>query len=136
VDPSRIIFEITESEVIANVAKAVETMAHLRDLGFRFALDDFGAGTSSLNYLKMLPIDMIKVDGTFVKNLDTEPFNLAVVKAVRALAEALKVPLVAEYVEKQAVFDVLTDLGVEYAQGYLLGPPRTKPYADSELFGG
>ena len=136
VDPSRIIFEITESEVIANVANAVETMAHLRDLGFRFALDDFGAGTSSLNYLKMLPIDMIKVDGTFVRNLDTEPFNLAVVKAVRALAEALKVPLVAEYVEKQEIYDVLTELGVEYAQGYLLGPPRTTPYADSELFGG
>jgi Amt family ammonium transporter len=134
VGPDRIIFELTESELIANLHQARSVMVGLRKRGFRFALDDFGTGTSSLNYLKSLPIDMIKVEGSFVRNLHVDSFNLAVVQAVQALASALKVPLVAEYVEFQPVFDLLRTMGVEYIQGYLAGEPRTTPYTESELF--
>ena len=135
VGPERIIFELTENEVIANLPQAKSVMTALRKRGFRFALDDFGTGTSSLNYLKSLPIDMIKVEGTFVRRLDTDPFNQAVVRAVQALAAALKIPVVAEYVESQPVFDLLTKMGVGFVQGYLTGVPRTTPYSESELFG-
>jgi EAL domain-containing protein (putative c-di-GMP-specific phosphodiesterase class I) len=134
VGPERIIFELTENEVIANLVQAQSVMTALRKRGFRFALDDFGTGTSSMNYLKSLPIDMIKVEGSFVRNLDADPFNQAVVQAVQALAAALKIPLVAEYVESRLVFDLLAKMGVEYIQGYLAGEPRTTPYSEDELF--
>ncbi|MCX6968860.1 MAG: EAL domain-containing protein [Verrucomicrobia bacterium] len=134
VGPERIIFELTENEVIANLVQAQSVMTSLRKRGFRFALDDFGTGTSSMNYLKSLPVDMIKIEGSFVRHLDADPFNQAVVRAVQALAAALKIPLVAEYVESRAVFDLLAKMGVEYIQGYLAGEPRTTPYSEDELF--
>lgn len=132
--PEQIIFELTENEVISNLHEARAVMTTLRQRGFRFALDDFGTGTSSLNYLKTLPIDMIKVEGTFIRNLDQDPFNQAVVRAVQALASALKIPLVAEYVEARPVYDLLVKMGVHYFQGYLAGEPRTTPYSESEIF--
>ncbi|MFA7232857.1 MAG: EAL domain-containing protein [Terrimicrobiaceae bacterium] len=134
VGPERIIFELTENEVITNLPQAQSVMSALRKRGFRFALDDFGTGISSLNYLKSLPIDMIKVEGTFIRQLDVDPFNQAVIRAVQALASALKIPLVAEYVESRAVFDLLAKMGVDYIQGYLAGEPRTTPYSEHELF--
>ena len=134
VGPERIIFELTENEVISNLPQAQSIMSSLRKRGFRFALDDFGTGTSSMNYLKSLPIDMIKVEGTFVRHLDADPFNQAVVRAVQALASALNIPLVAEYVESRAVYDLLAKMGVGYVQGYLAGVPRTTPYSEHELF--
>ena len=134
VGPDRIIFELTESEVIASLSQAQSVMSALRRRGFRFALDDFGSGTSSLNYLKSLPIDMIKIEGTFVRRLDADSFNQAVVRAVLALASALKIPVVAEHVETRAVFDLLARMGVGYVQGYLAGEPRSTPYSEYELF--
>ena len=134
VGSEKIIFELTENEVIANLLEAGATMAALRERGFRFALDDFGSGTSSLVYLKNLPIDMIKIDGSFLLQLDEDPFSLAVVRAVQALAAALQVPIVAEYVERQAIYDMLVAMDVDYVQGYLVGRPRTTPYLESELF--
>ena len=77
---------------------------------------------------------MIKIDGSFIRQIDEDPFSLAVVCAVRALAIALSVPIVAEHVERQAIYDVLVALGVDFVQGYLLGVPRTTPYLESELF--
>ena len=134
VGPDQIIFELTESEVIANLLQAQSVMSALRKRGFRFALDDFGTGTSSLSYLKSLPLDMIKVEGSFVHHLDAEPFNQAVVRAVQALASALKIPVVAEHVESRPVYDLLARMGVGYVQGYLAGAPRTTPYSESEIF--
>ena len=134
VSPEKIIFELTENEVIANLQEAKATMTALRERGFRFALDDFGSGTSSLTYLKSLPIDLIKIDGSFLRQLDEDPFSLAVVRAVQALAAALRVPIVAEYVERQAIYDMLCAMDVDYVQGYLVGRPRTTPYLESELF--
>lgn len=134
INPARIIFELTENEVITNITTAIAIMTSLKTRGFRFALDDFGSGTSSLNYLKSLPVDLIKIDGTFINRLQEDPFNQAVVRAVRALSASLKIPMVAEHVETQAVFDLLASIGVEYAQGYLIGEPRTVPYKASEIF--
>ena len=134
VGPEKIIFELTENEVIANLWEARATMTALRERGFRFALDDFGSGTSSLTYLKSLPIDLIKIDGSFLRQLDEDPFSLAVVRAVQALAAALLVPIVAEYVERQEIYDMLVAMDVDYVQGYLAGRPRTTPYLESELF--
>lgn len=135
VGPDRMIFELTENEVISNLHEAQALMSTLRKRGFRFALDDFGTGTSSLNYLKSLPIDMIKIEGSFIRYLAEDRFNQAIVRAVQALASALKIPIVAEYVESSVTFDLLTKMGVEYVQGYLAGEPRTTPYTDSEIFG-
>jgi len=134
VDPSRIIFELTENEVISNLNSAIATMSALKALGFRFALDDFGAGTSSLNYLKSLPIDLIKIDGTFICEFESDAFNQAVVHATRALSSALKIPMVAEHIESESVYGLLKEIGVEYAQGYLVGAPRRQPYVATELF--
>lgn len=132
--PDRIIFELTESEVIANLLATRDTMARLRGRGFRFALDDFGSGTSSINYLRSLPIDIVKVEGSFVRHLDEDAFSQAVVSAVQALASALGIPVVAEYVETTAVYNLLSTMGVEFIQGFLAGQPRTSLYSDSELF--
>jgi len=134
VEPERIIFELTEDEVISNIREAHAVIVSLRKRGFRFALDDFGAGTSSLNYLKALPLDMIKVDGSFVRHLEKDPFNQAVVRAIQTLAASLQIPVVAEYVETHAIYDILAEMGVDYVQGYLAGVPRVTPYVGEELF--
>ncbi|MDX2082047.1 MAG: EAL domain-containing protein [Terrimicrobiaceae bacterium] len=134
VEPKRIIFELTENEIISNVREAISVMQSLRDRGFRFAIDDFGAGTSSLSYLRELPIDMIKIDGSFVRSIESEPFDRAVVSAVHALASALRIPVIAEYVESKAAYDFLASVGIEYAQGFFIGRPRTTPYRPGELF--
>lgn len=134
ISPTRVIFELTESEVLANVPRAVSTMNHLKELGFRFALDDFGAGASSLNYLKSLPLDIIKIDGGFIRDLEGDPFNMAVIRSVHALSATLNIPMVAEHIETQSVCDILAGLGIQYGQGYLIGKPRTHPYRPDELF--
>jgi len=134
ISPTRVIFELTESEVLANVPRAVSTMSHLKGLGFRFALDDFGAGASSLNYLKSLPLDIIKIDGGFIRDLEGDPFNMAVIRSVHALSATLNIPMVAEHIETQSVCDILAGLGIQYGQGYLIGKPRTHPYRPDELF--
>ena len=133
VGPETIIFEVTENEVIANLNQARDVMARLRERGFRFALDDFGTGASSLNYLKSLPIDLIKIEGSFVHQLENDVFSQAVVRAVVALASALKLPVVAEYVESRNVMAILSEMGVDYAQGYLFGKPGLRPCTESEL---
>lgn len=134
ISPTRVIFELTESEVLANVPRAVSTMNRLKQLGFRFALDDFGAGASSLNYLKSLPLDIIKLDGGFIRDLEGDPFNMAVIRSVHALSATLNIPMVAEHIETQSVCDILAGLGIQYGQGYLIGKPRTHPYRPDELF--
>jgi len=133
VSPDRIIFEVTEDEVISNLAHASEFLCSLRKEGFRFAMDDFGTGMCSLNYLRSLPVDMIKIDGTFVRRLDEDPFNEAIVRAIQALAGALSIPVVAECVESRTSFDRLVSMGIQFAQGYYMGRPRAIPYAQEEL---
>jgi EAL domain-containing protein (putative c-di-GMP-specific phosphodiesterase class I) len=92
--------------------------------GFRFALDDFGAGFCSISYLKHLPVEMLKIDGSFIKNLPQQAMNQALVRSINDMGHILKLITVAEYVEDVETLDLLRELGVDYAQGYLFGKPN------------
>lgn len=133
IDPKRVLFEITEHNLISNLQSASGSITRLRDLGFRFGLDDFGSGFSSLSYLKMLPIDFIKIDGSFVSNLTTEPFQQALVRAIQGIADALQVDTIAEQVERREELDLLKEIGVRHAQGYLFAQPRKEPFTAAEI---
>ena len=124
VAPSLLCFEITETTAISNLTKAAELMHELKSLGCRFALDDFGIGMSSFAYLKYLPVDFLKIDGTFVKDMASDEMDFAIVEAINRIAHILGMQTVAEIVEDQVTLDRLRMLGVDYAQGYHIGRPE------------
>jgi diguanylate cyclase (GGDEF)-like protein/PAS domain S-box-containing protein len=126
----RICFEITETAAIRNLSTAIAFMERFRALGCQFALDDFGSGFSSFGYLKTLPVDYIKIDGGFVKNMIDDPLDFAVVRAINEVAEAFGKRTIAEYVETGAVLNVLKGLGIDYAQGYHIERPA--PLAEED----
>lgn len=119
----RLNFEITETEMVANMSTARQTIAALREMGCRFALDDFGTGVSSFAYLKTLPIDFLKIDGSFVRDLAGEVPNQTFVRAINMIAHALDLETIAESVEDERVLDTVRKIGVDYAQGYYIGRP-------------
>lgn len=123
VDPGAICFEVTETAAIANLSRAIDLMSELRDLGCRFALDDFGSGLSSFGYLKALPVDFLKIDGGFVRHLDVEPIDRVMVKSINEVGHAMGLKTIAEFVENDRVMHELRQLGVDYAQGFSLGRP-------------
>ena len=123
IDASRLVLEITETAAIANMEQARELATRLRALGCRFALDDFGSGFSSFWYLKHLPLDYVKIDGDFVRNLATGSADALVVKAMVEIAQGLDLRTIAEFVENQGTLELLTELGVDYAQGDHIGVP-------------
>ena len=125
VDPALLTFEITETVAIADLNAAAALLARLRALGCRTALDDFGSGMSSFAYLKELPVDIVKIDGRFVRHIATSTVDEAMVRAMNDIAHALGKLTVAEYVEDEAAFGKLIELGVDYGQGYYLGRPET-----------
>jgi diguanylate cyclase (GGDEF)-like protein/PAS domain S-box-containing protein len=125
IPPEIICFEITETVAIANLSKAACLIWKLKELGCQFALDDFGSGMSSFAYLKNLPVDYIKIDGNFIKNLAENPIDIVMVEAITKIAHAMGIKTIAEYVESQAVMDKLKELGVDYGQGYYLGKPQS-----------
>ncbi|GAB4263562.1 MAG: hypothetical protein Kow0065_14300 [Methylomicrobium sp.] len=120
----RFCFEVTETAAIANLNEATRFMGALKELGCRFALDDFGSGLSSFAYLKNLPVDYLKIDGMFVKDICVDPVDLAMVKSINEIGHLLGKQTIAEFVETEAIYRKLLDLGVDYAQGYWLGPPE------------
>ncbi len=124
VDPARICFEITESAAITHHRSAQRFFHSVRAMGCRVMLDDFGSGLSSFAYLKMLPIDFIKLDGSLIHDLARSDFSQAVVCAIHDVARALEIPLVAEHVETGDELEQLRAIGVEYAQGFLLHKPE------------
>jgi len=136
IDPRRIFFEITENELIPNLQGASGSIERLQALGCRFGLDDFGSGFSSLTYLKTLPIDFLKIDGAFVRDLPNQPFNQAVLQALKIISEKINVDTVAEFVETEEELVLLKEIGITCAQGHFLARPRSKPYELSELFDG
>ncbi|MBK9596257.1 MAG: EAL domain-containing protein [Rhodocyclales bacterium] len=123
VPPQAICFEITETLAVANLTKAAELIRDLKELGLRFALDDFGAGMCSFAYLKHLPVDYVKIDGAFVRDMFAEPMNLEVVSAINNIAHSLGMQTIAEFVETEGTLDRLREMGVDYAQGHALGRP-------------
>ncbi|MEJ2644630.1 MAG: PAS domain S-box protein [Gammaproteobacteria bacterium] len=123
-DPRRITFEITETAAISNLAQASRFIDELRKLGCEFALDDFGSGLSSFAYLKDLHVDYLKIDGSFVADLHENPVNLAMVSSIHQIGKLMGKKTIAEFVESEAVMEVLRSVGVDYAQGYWIGRPE------------
>lgn len=124
INPAQIIFEITETAAVQDSATTAAKMRELKKLGCQFALDDFGVGFSSLYQIKLLPIDMVKIDGSFIRHLPQEPEDQALVRAIVEVARVFGLQTVAEFVENEAIVDILTRLGVDYAQGYHIAEPR------------
>jgi len=123
VAPERIHFEITETTMIRNLNRAKDNIRELQAYGCRFALDDFGKGVSSLGYLRDLPVDVIKIDGSFVESVDRDEVNLSIVRAVNDIAHQLGKKTVAEYVSSAPILDKVRELGIDYAQGWHVYEP-------------
>ena len=122
----RLVLEITETTAVTQLDKANKLIEELRNLGLRFALDDFGTGFSSFAYLKHLPVDFVKIDGAFVKDVAIDPVDQAMVRSINHIAHSLGLKTVAEYVENQEIKDILTEVGVDFLQGYFIGMPDPK----------
>ncbi|MBU45299.1 MAG: hypothetical protein CMN76_18955 [Spirochaetaceae bacterium] len=123
VDPNKLCFEITETAAVANMASAMKFIAAVKALGAHFALDDFGSGLSSFAYLKTLPVDILKIDGIFVRDICEDPVDLAMIKSIRELGQALNIKVIGEYVETRGVMEKLAEMGIEYGQGYYISRP-------------
>jgi len=123
VPPQRIMFEVTESMAIEQLSVARDFIEALRAQGCRFALDDFGAGHASFSYLKLLPVDTVKIDGLFVRNITTDTSDEAMVRSIHEIATLLGKVTVAEFVEDEAAIERLRAIGVDYVQGYGVEPP-------------
>jgi diguanylate cyclase (GGDEF)-like protein/PAS domain S-box-containing protein len=121
--PGTINFEITETAVIRSIAEANELMASLREMGCKFALDDFGTGVSSFGYLKKLPVDYVKIDGSFIRDLMHDQTDRIFVKSIIDIAHALNMKAIAEFVEDDEILQTVRELGVDYAQGFAMGKP-------------
>ena len=130
----RICFEITETAAISNMDSAMEFIQQTRDLGCQFALDDFGSGLSSFAYLQTLPVDFLKIDGQFVRDIVSNNVNQALVRAIHEVGTVMNKRSIAEFVEDEQVLEVLRSIGVDYAQGY--GTGRPAPLKDHEIFAG
>ena len=124
IDGNKICFEITETAAISNLVVASRFISVLKELGCKFALDDFGAGLSSFAYLKSLQVDYLKIDGMFVKDIVSDPIDRAMVKSINELGHIVGVKTIAEFVENDEIKKILKDIGVDYAQGYGIGKPR------------
>ncbi len=124
VDPRRICFEITESAVIANMDVAQQFVNGLRKIGCRFALDDFGSGLSTFDYLKQLNVDYVKLDGSLVKDVATNRVSQAMVHAINYVAHVMGMKTIAEFVDSGDSLQALRNLSVDYAQGYAIGKPH------------
>ncbi|MES9852757.1 MAG: EAL domain-containing protein [Candidatus Thiodiazotropha sp. L084R] len=114
----KISFEITETAVVSRLDQAARFMSLLKRRGFRFALDDFGTGMSSFAYLKQLPVDYLKIDGSFVRNMLNDPVDRAMVESINHVGHLMGLQTIAEYVENDQILEQLIDIGVDYAQGY------------------
>jgi len=121
---NKICFEITETAAINNLTDARTFIAELKEQGVKFSLDDFGSGLSSFDYLKNLPVDFLKIDGQFVKNIENDAIDLALVRSINEIGHVMGKKTIAEFVENEQILEILSDLKIDYVQGYHLGKPR------------
>jgi diguanylate cyclase (GGDEF)-like protein/PAS domain S-box-containing protein len=121
--PGRLCLELTETTAVAHLGRTREFIGRLRGAGCRFALDDFGTGVSSFAYLKHLPVDYLKLDGSFVRDITREPIDRAMVEAIHRLSTIMGFETIAEFVEDEPTLHMLRQIGVNHGQGYLLGRP-------------
>jgi diguanylate cyclase (GGDEF)-like protein/PAS domain S-box-containing protein len=128
VSPSRLCFEITETVAVRDLARAVRFIERLRAVGCQVALDDFGAGMSSFGYLKNLPVDVIKIDGSFIRDLDSDPMSRSIVDAITEIGHQRGLEVVAEWVSSDSIVETLRALGVDYGQGFALHKPERVLY--------
>ena len=126
--PEKICFDIAETAAIGNLSGATCFIEALGRLGCRFALDDFGSGLSSFAYLKKLPVDFLKIDGIFVKDIVDDSIDRELVRSINQIGHVMGKKTIAEFVENEAILGILREMGVDYAQGFAFGKPRlTKP---------
>jgi len=133
VSPNHICFEITETAAIANIDSAIYFIDTLKEMGCRFALDDFGSGLSSFSYLKNLNVDYLKIDGSFVRDVHTDSVNRSIVEAINRVGHELGMKTVAEFVENQEIADTIIDIGVDYGQGFGLDKPKELDFVIQQL---
>lgn len=124
VEPSRICFEITETAAVANLSSAIELINTLKKMGCRFALDDFGSGLSSFIYLKNLPVDYLKIDGSFVKGMVEDPMDRAMVESINQIGQLMGLKTIAEFAENKAIIAELKALRIDFVQGYGIHRPE------------
>jgi EAL domain-containing protein (putative c-di-GMP-specific phosphodiesterase class I) len=123
IKPDFLNFEVTESVLIEDVDKAANVLCDLHDLGIKLSIDDFGTGYSSLNYLKRFPVNIIKIDRSFVKDIITDKSNAVITQAIISICRNLDMQVVAEGVETIEQYEYLNDLQCDYIQGYYYSPP-------------
>jgi diguanylate cyclase (GGDEF)-like protein len=121
-----IVFEITETQNIDNIDSLVKTIYPFKKLGFTFSIDDFGTGFSSMQYLKQIPANYLKIDGSFIKDINENEESLYIVKSIVHMAKAFKMKTIAEFVENEEILDIIRELNIDYAQGYHIGKPNYK----------
>ena len=123
IPPQLICFEITETVAISNLRQATQFIERLQSLGCYFALDDFGSGMSSFAYLRNLPVNFLKIDGEFIRNIGDDKVNNAMVEAMTQIGHVMGIKIIAEFVENKKIFECLAALGVDYAQGFGISKP-------------
>lgn len=124
IDPQRICFEITETAAVKDFTKAKQWILKIKELGCKFALDDFGSGFASFSYLRLLPVDYVKIDGSLIHNIHNNPTNYALVKAINEVAHTLNKETIAEGIDDVDIIKMLKEMGFNYGQGYYYGKPE------------
>jgi len=125
IPPELLCFEITETAAISNLSETVKFINEVRSFGCLFALDNFGSGLSSFSYLKTLPVDYLKIDGSFVRDIEMDPMNFAIVQAINEIGHVAGLHTIAEFVENEKTLESLRDIGVDFVQGYCIAHPQT-----------
>lgn len=128
INPGKLVFEITETAAITDLDKAVRFVDELREIGFRFSLDDFGVGFTSFIYLREMAVDYLKIDGVFIRRLHESREDQGIVQAITAVARGFGIKTIAEFVEHPETLERLEALHVDYAQGFLIGKPAPEPH--------